>query len=98
MANTCTGNDVDPDGDPIPCDREAKLKGLCEKHYQQERRDRLGKVKPIAKPGEGDQVAFRLNAKKKAAIEKLAADNKRPASDYYREAVDEFLNNRGMAK
>ncbi|MFN7132396.1 MAG: hypothetical protein ACK4N5_09945 [Myxococcales bacterium] len=42
------------------CDRDAVAQGLCSRHYQQQRRGRLGKTQAVSAPGEGEQLVLRM--------------------------------------
>lgn len=66
-------------------------RGLCPKCYQQDRRGRLGETKAIARPGEGDEIDFRIPRPEKERVERVAARLGLTTADLCRRAVRELL-------
>lgn len=77
------------------CDKEANgpgaARGYCARHYRQWGRGTLGKTRPRAAPGDGDEVTFRLSAPEKEALLKLAKRHRCTLSEICRAAVREYL-------
>ena len=70
------------------CNEGARAKGMCSRHYMQDRRGRLGKSRSISKPGEGATVNFTLSRDGKAAVFLEARKAKKSASEFVREIVE----------
>lgn len=83
MINTCTYPE---------CNRDCVGRGLCTRHYAQERRGRLGKTKAISPPGQGAEVTVRCPKSLKAAMVMEAAIQDRDTSELWRDAAVEYLS------
>lgn len=78
------------------CGEFAVARGLCAKHYQQERRGMLGEAPKRAANGEGDQITFRCSTPEKIAATNAAAKAKMELSEYVREAVRKMMGWKGL--
>jgi hypothetical protein len=72
-------------------------RGKCQTHYMQLLRFERGEgrapgeTKQIAKPGEGDQVTFKLDKSRKGKVTDVAERQGVDPSELYREGVDLLL-------
>jgi hypothetical protein len=73
------------------CAGEVFAKGLCGKHYAQERRGRLGQTPARAANGEGGAVFFRFPVSEKERLERVAKRQKTTSAELCRRAVRTLL-------
>jgi hypothetical protein len=73
------------------CTAPARSRGLCNRHYQQLARGRLGSTPRTTPRGQGGQVTFRLDAALVALVETLAEREGIAPSEWYRRAAAERI-------
>ena len=74
------------------CNHPALAKGLCSRHYQQDRRGRLGKARTYAKDGEAAEVKVATPRPLKARLIKQARRARLSLSEYCRSVLEQSLN------
>lgn len=79
------------------CDEAAHARGLCWRHYQQERRGRLRETPLRAARGAGGQVVFRLSEPQRLLVAELARREEIEPSEWYRRAVAERVERQTTA-
>lgn len=82
------------------CAEEAVAKDLCARHYNQDRRGKLGKTREIAAKGEGmhSNVTIRCDRKLKQTIKRIAKEEKVEPADLWREGAELVIKVRERRK
>jgi hypothetical protein len=86
--------------DEAKCPEDAVAHDLCARHYNQERRGKLGKTREIAAKGKGmhANITIRCDKAIKAAVKRLAKEEKVEPADLWREGIDLVMRLRERRK